>query len=150
MAANFRSFKAYIHLLTLVPTPQTYITGFTFAPQGVAARVQFSTARAGKKIAWNQSKRLMSGSLVALTTPKDNFKKQCTMAIVAARPLENVLATPCQIDLFFPRPEEIEIDPQLEFLMIEAKFGYYEGSRHTMKALQKLSHEKLVPSSTRD
>lgn len=80
--------------------------------------------------------------MVALTPSNDNFQKKCIIAIVAARPLENVKATPCQIDIFFARHDEIEVDPQREFVMIEARSGYFEGARHTLKALQKLSQEK--------
>ncbi len=82
--------------------------------------------------------------MVALTPAKDNFRKTCIIVTVAARPIDNVKATPSQIDLYFARPEEIEIDPQEEFVMIEARTGYYEGARHTLKALQKLHQEKLV------
>jgi helicase required for RNAi-mediated heterochromatin assembly 1 len=82
--------------------------------------------------------------MVALTPSRDNFRSKCIIATVAARPLDNVKATPCQIDIFFARSDEIEIDPQREFVMIEARSGYYEGSRHTLKALQKLHQERLV------
>jgi hypothetical protein len=82
--------------------------------------------------------------MVALTPSTDNFKKICIIAIVAARPLDNVTAKPPSVDLFFSRPEDIQVDPQLEFVMIEARSGYYEGSRHTLRALQKLHRERLV------
>ncbi|KAF7507153.1 hypothetical protein GJ744_010835 [Endocarpon pusillum] len=122
---------------------KVYISGITFAPLGLAAQIQFSTARAGKSIAWEYSKRLIAGSMVALTPSKDNFRKKCIIAIVAARPLDNVKATPSQIDIYFARPEEIEIDPQQEFIMIEARSGYYEGTRYTLKALQKMHQESF-------
>ena len=48
---------------------------------------------------------------------------------------------PPEIDIYFSRPEDIEIDPQVEWLMIEAKKGFYESLRHTMRAVQKLSDE---------
>lgn len=82
--------------------------------------------------------------MVALTPSDDNFQTKCIIAIVAARPLENVKSTPSMIDIYFPRPEETEIDPQQQFVMIEARSGYYEGSRHTLKALQKLHQERFV------
>jgi helicase required for RNAi-mediated heterochromatin assembly 1 len=84
--------------------------------------------------------------MVAITPSNDNFRKKCIVGIVAARPIDNVKATPSQIDLYFGRPEEIEIDPQQEFVMIEARSGYFEGTRHTLKALQKLHQERLVSS----
>ena len=85
--------------------------------------------------------------MVALSPASDNFKSACIIAIVAARPLEGVTATPPEVDLFFARPEDIEIDPQLEFIMVEARSGYFEATRHTMKALQKLSTEKFPLAS---
>ena len=88
--------------------------------------------------------------MVALTPSKDNFRKKCIIATVAARPLDNVKATPSQIDIFFARPEEIEIDPQQEFIMIEARSGYYEGTRYTLKALQKLHQERSVISTSNE
>ena len=129
-------------VLARLTVAQVHITGFTFAPLGIAARIKFSTIRAGKAIPWRYTKRLTSGSIVALTPVKDKFVTKCIVAIVAARPLAGVEATPPGIDIYFTTPEEIEIDPQQEWTMVEAKQGYYEASRHTMKGLQKLSHEK--------
>ena len=120
---------------------KVHIAGFTFSQKGIAVRVTFSTARAGKRIIWGASKRLTSGSLVALTPARDKFTTTRVIAVVAARPLAGVESTPCEVDLFFARPQELEIDPQTEWLMIEAKTGYYEALRHTMRALQKLSTE---------
>lgn len=85
----------------------------------------------------------MSGSIVALSPARDKFSTRCVVAVVAARPLQGVQSTPCEIDIFFARTEDIEIDPQLEWLMIEARTGYYEAWRHTMKAFQKLATEKF-------
>jgi helicase required for RNAi-mediated heterochromatin assembly 1 len=82
--------------------------------------------------------------MIALTPSNDNFKTKCIIGIVAARPLDNVKATPSMVDIFFARPDEVEVDPQQEFMMIEARSGYYEGLRHTLKALQKLHQEKFV------
>ena len=64
------------------------------------------------------------------------------IAIVAARPLEGVQQHPPEIDLFFSRPDDFDFDPHKEWIMVEAKDGYYESTRHTMTALQKLSQEK--------
>ena len=79
---------------------------------------------------------------MALTPAKDKFKTICIVAIVAARPLSGVEDTPPQIDIYFSRSEDIEIDPQVEWTMVEAKQGYFEANRHVLRALQKLSHEK--------
>ncbi|KAK5402956.1 hypothetical protein LTR06_010382 [Exophiala xenobiotica] len=124
---------------------QVHIVGFTFARRGLAARIQFSTRRAGKRISWQTSKRLVSGSIVVLIRAKDKLAdlKGLVVAVVAARPLAGVLAEPPEIDLYFSNPEAIQIDPQEEWIMIEAKQGYYEAYRHTLRALQKLSQESF-------
>ena len=121
---------------------QVYITGITFAQQGIAVRVQFSLRRAEKRIRWEQSKRLMSGSIVALTTATDKFDNICKVGVVAARPLVGLQQNPPTIDIFFNCTDELEIDPQQEWLMIESRSGYYEAHRHTLRALQKMSIER--------
>ena len=98
--------------------------------------------RVGKKIVWEQSKRLITGSLVALSPASDMFKTICRIAVVAARPLEAVQQNPPEIDIYFGGPDEIEIDPQQEWVMVEARNGYYEAYRHTLRSLQKIAQEK--------
>jgi len=115
----------------------------TFTQQGIAARITFSLRRAGKKIVWEQSKRLITGNMIVLTPAKDMFKKVCKVAIVAARPLAGLQQSPAQIDLFFATPEEIEVDPQVEWVMVEARTGYFEAYRHTLLALQRLMRERF-------
>ena len=82
--------------------------------------------------------------MIALSPVSDNFQTKCVIAIVAARPLSGVQSTPSEIDIYFSRAEEIEIDPQQEWVMLEAKQGYYEAARYTLKALQMLRAERLV------
>ena len=127
---------------------QVHIAGFTFASLGVAARIRFSTSRVGKGIPWKYSKRLLAGTMVALSPAKDKFQSKCIIALVAARPIAGVEDSPPQIDIYFSRTEEIEIDPQREWIMLEAKTGYYEAARHTLKALQKLGTERFVSCPT--
>ncbi|SMQ49393.1 unnamed protein product [Zymoseptoria tritici ST99CH_3D7] len=119
---------------------KVHICAFTFAPRGIATRVTFSLARTGKRILWEQSKRLISGSLVVLTPADDMFQKKLIPAIVAARPLSGLLLNPPEIDLFFA-PQEMELDPSVEYVMIEDNGGLYEGTRHTLTALQHMMHE---------
>lgn len=104
--------------------------------------MRFSTRRAGKKILWEYSNRLISGSVVALSPVQEKFAKKCVVAVVAARPLENVNKSPPEVDFFFAQPEDIDFDPQQEWLMVEARSGYFEAHRHSMTALQKLSKER--------
>ena len=93
---------------------------------------------------WEQSKRLITGSLVALSPASDMFKTTCRIAVVAARSLEAVQQNPPEIDIYFGGPHEIEIDPQQEWVMVEARNGYYEAYRHTLRSLQKIAREKYA------
>ncbi|KAF1985438.1 P-loop containing nucleoside triphosphate hydrolase protein [Aulographum hederae CBS 113979] len=120
---------------------KVFVTAVTLANRGIGVRVTFSLARAGVRVRWEQSKRLISGSLVALTPATDMFKTSCTMAVVAARPLDGLNQDPPEIDLFFARAEEIEIDPAKEWVMVEDRSGYFEAERHTLLALQKVMRE---------
>ena len=101
----------------------------------------FSLARTGRKILWEQSKRLLTGSLVVLTPINDMFKTKAVVATVAARPLAGLAMNPPEIDLSIARSEELEIDPAQEWVMVEDRGGLYEAYRHTMLALQKMMRE---------
>ena len=67
--------------------------------------------------------------------------------MVASRKIDRLKENPPKIDLFFARPEEIEIDPNQEWLMVEERTGFYEAQRHTMTALHKMMKEPLFPFS---
>lgn len=120
---------------------QVRVVGLTFTYKGVASRIRFSTARANHRISWSASKRLTSGTLVALTPTKDAFQTKCFLAIIAARPLGNLEGDVPEIDIFFADTDRQELDPQNSYIMIEATQGYFEAYRHTLKALQKQSCE---------
>lgn len=120
---------------------QVRVIGLTFTCKGIASRIRFSTARSGRKILWSASKRLTSGTLVALTPTKDEFRTKCILAIVAARPLQNLEVSPPEIDIIFGDIDDHELDSQNSYIMIEASSGYYEAYRHTLRALQKQSQE---------
>ena len=77
-----------------------------FAKTGVAWRVEFSPQ---KQIKWKQSKRLLQGSLIALSS--DLFKNECKMAIVVGRGLSLLNQNPPAIELFWTDSEEAVIDP---------------------------------------
>lgn len=114
----------------------------TFSNLGAAPRIEFSYERSGKQIRWDQSKRLRQGTIVALTPAHNRFKTICRVAVVAARPLQGVEQNPPQIDLFWGDMNEADFDPLEEYIMIEAKSGYFEASRHTLVAMQKLMTER--------
>lgn len=86
----------------------------------------------------------MSGSIVALSPVQDHFKSKCVVAVVAARPLEQVKQQPHQVDIFFARVEDAQFDVQQEWLMVEPRTGYYESGRYTMTALQRMTNERFV------
>lgn len=87
---------------------------------------------------------MIAGTAIALSPANDCFRKECIVGTVAARPLEGVKLQPAEIDIFFARPDEVDFDPHQEWIMVEARSGYYESSRHTMLALQKMSKERQV------
>ena len=99
------------------------MTGLTFARIGLAARLVFSTKRVGRRVNWAQSKRLLSGTLVALTPENDKFETICKIGIVAARPLSGLNQNPPEVDIFFGEASDIEIDPQKVWLMVESRHG---------------------------
>ncbi len=121
--------------------------GHVFSRIGAAARIEFSTERAGKRIRWTQSKRLQQGTIVALSPASDNFKSICRIAVVAARPLAGVEQDSPQVYLFWSSSNEAEFDPTTRWVMLEAKQGYFEASRHMLVALQQPMHERLVYTS---
>ena len=123
---------------------KVYIVGFTFANTGIAARISFSLERVGKKIIWEQSKRLITGTIVALTTKEDQFHNVCVVAVIAARPLAGLEQNPPELDVFFAAPDEIEIDPQQEWIMVECRNGFFEAYRHTLNNLQRMTKERLA------
>jgi helicase required for RNAi-mediated heterochromatin assembly 1 len=118
-----------------------YITGLVFSLRGLATRVAFSLSRVKKHIRWKQSKRLITGSLVALSPAEDAFQTTCVLAIVAARPLAALDQNPPEIDLFFARPEDQMIDPMRKWIMVECRTSFFEASRHTLLSLQHLMRE---------
>lgn len=115
------------------------ITGLTNSSMCFAVEVAFSTARCGVRVNWEQSSRLMTGSLVALSS--DNFHKSCIVAIVAARDINKLSMNPPKIDLVFADPRTIEIDSRVEYVMVENRNGFFEAQRHTMLALKKMTQE---------
>jgi helicase required for RNAi-mediated heterochromatin assembly 1 len=91
---------------------QVHFKGLNLSPFGAAFKVTFSTERAGKQIRWEQSKRLLQGTMVALSPASDMFEKVCKIAIVAARPIADGLdQNPPVIDLFWGDHMDVAFDP---------------------------------------
>jgi helicase required for RNAi-mediated heterochromatin assembly 1 len=78
---------------------------------------------------------------VALSPTDDAFQTKCILATVAARPLSALEQNPPEIDLFFARPEDQEVDPMQKWIMVECRTSFFEASRHTLLALQHLMRE---------
>jgi helicase required for RNAi-mediated heterochromatin assembly 1 len=120
-----------------------HIKGFTFSGQGLGVRISFSLNRLSKKVKWDQSARLMTGSIVALSPSNAPFSpsSKVIVAIVAARDLLNLEKNPPEIDLFFGDVDNLEVDPEMEFVMIEERTGFYEANRHAMVSLNHMMNE---------
>lgn len=126
--------------LTMIHNLQVYVKGYLFAKLGPIARISLSTARAGVKIKWKQSKRLQPGKAVALST--DFFKADCRVAVVAQRPIEGGLdQSPPVIDIIWADGSQALVDPDQELVMVESRNGYYEAVRHALKGLQRAAQE---------
>lgn len=81
--------------------------------------------------------------MVALTPVHDMFDSRAIVATVAARPLAGLQQNPPEIDLFFARADEIEVDPAQEYVMVEARSSFYEAARPTLLALQHMMKEQF-------
>lgn len=104
---------------------------------GPICRISFSTSRAGRKIKWQQSKRLTPGTLVALSPVSDGFQTICKVAVVAQRPMLGGLdQNPPEIDLFWADLDDAVVDSDEELVMIESRNGYFEAIRHALIGLQ--------------
>ena len=89
---------------------------------------------------WEQSKRLITGTLVVLSPFGDAFQTTCILATVAARPVSALQQNPPEIDLFFPHYHQ-PIDPMQKWIMVECRSSFFEASRHTLMALQHMMRE---------
>ncbi|KAL1606332.1 hypothetical protein SLS60_003734 [Paraconiothyrium brasiliense] len=121
-----------------------YLKAVQFSFRGLSAKVAFSLTRVKKLVRWNQSKRLITGTLVALSPADDAFQdpSKCLLGIVGARPLSALETNnPPEIDLFFAHPEEYDWDPARKWIMVESRSSFFEASRHTLLALQHMMRE---------
>ena len=126
-----------------------YILGLTAARDGLALKIEFSTRRAQRLIRWPYSKRLKTGTLVALTPASDKFQTKCIVGVVASRllsALEVRYPEKPQLHIYLGNANQLEVDPQQEFIMVEALVGYWEAYRHTYQALKKLHYETFPMS----
>ncbi|KAK5626739.1 hypothetical protein RRF57_002454 [Xylaria bambusicola] len=116
---------------------KVYVQGYFMTRLGPMCRIQFSTERAGKKIRWNQTRRLTTGALVAISTAEDGFKTICIPAIVADHQIQDGLdRLPPTIQIFWAKTDDAILDPTTELIMLESRSGYFEAVRHCMVGLQ--------------
>lgn len=116
------------------------IQGLTFVANiGICTKVSFWLGRSGKQIRWQQSKRLIPGSLVCLS--KDDFKT-FRVATVAARPMSGVEKNPPEVDLFV-EGDGLEIDAKVPWLMVESRKGYFEATKWVLKAMQRMTEQNM-------
>lgn len=94
---------------------------------------------------WEQSKRLITGTLIAMSPFNDAFQTTCILATVAARPLSALQQNPPEIDLFLPHYHQ-PIDPMQKWVMVECRSSFFEASRHTLLALQHMIREPFLLS----
>lgn len=115
---------------------QVRVKEYVLTNIGPVARVTFSL-RSKFRILWQQSKRLQPGSIVALSPKSDGFKKICKVATIAQRPYEGGLdQDPPVIDILWANPDDAVMDPNMEFVMLESLYGYFESARHSLVGLQ--------------
>ncbi|KAI0436809.1 P-loop containing nucleoside triphosphate hydrolase protein [Xylaria telfairii] len=116
---------------------KVFVQGYLMTRLGPMCRIQFSTQRAGKKIRWTQTRRLTTGSLVAISTAADGFKTICMPAVIADHPIRDGLdRNPPTIQLFWGNTDDAVLDPTVELVMLESRIGYFEAVRHCMVGLQ--------------
>ncbi|KAH7029475.1 P-loop containing nucleoside triphosphate hydrolase protein [Microdochium trichocladiopsis] len=119
---------------------KVFVQGYLMTRLGPVCRVQFSTERAGKKIDWQHSTRLRTGSLVALSTARDGFRTLCMPAVIADHYYEDGLnQNPPTIQFFWGDIKDAILDPLEELVMIESRHGFFEATRHAMVGLQHMA-----------
>lgn len=151
LALPHRSHKKALRL-TLFPSfslslpPQVKVTGILLSKLGACSRISYSTERTATPVDWTASDRLTPGTLVVMSPRWDYFRTKCIVATIATRSF-NGRAVPDvedgdspfdlpRVELFFANISETLIDPIEDFVMLEAKTGYFENVRHTMLGLQ--------------
>ncbi|NXL91409.1 ZNFX1 protein, partial [Alectura lathami] len=109
------------------------------SPTGVVYKVQFDT-KPLKFVRWQNSKRLLYGSLVCMS--KDHFET-CLFATVSNR--DSADLTKGIVQLSFNAQSQAllaEVQPSDSFLMVETT-AYFEAYRHVLEGLQEIQEEDI-------
>ncbi|KAI5918453.1 P-loop containing nucleoside triphosphate hydrolase protein [Camillea tinctor] len=119
---------------------KVFVQGYRMTRLGPVCQIQFSTERCGKKIRWSQTRRLTTGALIVLSTAQDAFKTICIPATIADHPIRDGLdQNPPLIQIHWANMDDAIMDPTLELVMVESRFGYFEAVRHCLVGLQQVA-----------
>ncbi|EQB51524.1 hypothetical protein CGLO_08927 [Colletotrichum gloeosporioides Cg-14] len=125
---------------------EVFVRGVNIIRLGSMVRVTFSAVRTRQLVNWPASQRLVPGTVVALSPVPDNFQKRCIVAVVTGRYDEaiNCSETPPPLDLEIRDPEVAAsiMEPDQEYVMIEARSNYFEAVRHVMEGLKQAAKEE--------
>ncbi|KAI8298512.1 Helicase required for RNAi-mediated heterochromatin assembly 1 [Colletotrichum sp. SAR11_59] len=125
---------------------QVFVRGANIIRLGVMVRVTFSAVRTRQLVNWSASERLVPGTVVALSPVPDNFEKRCIVAVVTGRYDEAIDSpeTPPPLDLEIRDPEVSAsiMEPDQEYVMIEARSNYFEAVRYVMEGLKQAAREE--------
>lgn len=109
------------------------VGGIQLNPHGITYRVNFRPP--ARKIDWRRSKRLLTGSLLALSS--DRFQNEVLWATVASRDAD-LLAKSTQIDLdFMPGSERALTRLGRVYVAVESK-TFFAAYSHMLKVLQSI------------
>ncbi|NWQ80530.1 ZNFX1 protein, partial [Columbina picui] len=109
------------------------------SPTGIVYKVQFDV-KPLKFVRWQNSKRLLYGSLVCLS--KDHFET-CLFATISNR--DNAEVADGIVQLCFNAQSQAllaEVQPSDSFLMVETT-AYFEAYRHVLEGLQEIQEEDI-------
>ncbi|KAK2770210.1 dead box helicase [Colletotrichum kahawae] len=125
---------------------EVFVRGANIIRLGAMVRVTFSAVRSRQLVNWPASQRLVPGTVVALSPIPDNFQRKCIVAVVTGRYDEAIdsPATPPPLDLEIRDPEVTAsiMEPDQEYVMIEARSNYFEAVRYVMEGLKQTAKEE--------
>ncbi|KAL2875130.1 hypothetical protein SGCOL_009702 [Colletotrichum sp. CLE4] len=125
---------------------KVFVRGVNIIRLGVMVRVTFSAVRARRLINWPASQRVVPGTIVALSPASDRFRAQCIVAVVTGRydELAGSSSAPPPLDLEFSDPGITAglMEPDQEYVMIEARSNYFEAVRHVLESLKQSAEDE--------
>ncbi|KXH28741.1 helicase required for RNAi-mediated heterochromatin assembly 1 [Colletotrichum nymphaeae SA-01] len=125
--------------------PKVFVRGVNIIRLGVMVRITFSAVRARQLINWPASQRVVPGTIVALSPASDHFRTQCIVAVVTGRydDLARNSMAPPPLDLEFSDPNITAgfMEPDQEYVMVEARSNYFEAVRHVLEGLKQTAED---------